>query len=64
MAERRPFDGLGFTYMAMGVGALLYGLDRIASAKGADLAGPAALAATGLVCWPWLIGTRSARRIP
>jgi len=44
---RRPFDGLGFTLMAVGVSALLYGLDRIANAGADSWAAPAALAILG-----------------
>ena len=46
--ERKPFDALGFAYTAAGVSALLYGLDRFASANGAELMWPATLAAVGL----------------
>jgi EmrB/QacA subfamily drug resistance transporter len=44
---RRPFDGLGFLYTAIGVSALLYGLDRIANPGEAGWIFPSALTALG-----------------
>jgi EmrB/QacA subfamily drug resistance transporter len=54
-AERRPFDAMGFVLLAVSLGCLLYGLDRISAASGPGWLASAALVGLGLAVGAWSV---------